>query len=293
MRRIPNILLLALMLAAVLYAKDASAAELRLPDKAIAGQPLSIETTGSGSATLYFVGPGIALKRDVSLGEPIQFKAEELRHAGVYSVVLKGGSSNDEKSLYVAPGPAAKVNFLARPSRVPVAANNAISGVAFVFDEFGNLVLTATPVKFDLSVNGGTAMAKNVTSKDGVAYVQTNSSSKAGAAQFVAAAGSDSVRRVVEQVASEPCNLRMKVHREKDTLIAETDPVHDCSGNAVPDGTIVTFIAAEPNGHGRSTVDARIKRGVARAELPAVPGEVISVASGVTLGNEVRYGGGE
>jgi len=104
--------------------------------------------------------------------------------------------------------------------------------------------------------------------------------------------GDNSVRRVVEETASEPCNLRFKVHKEKDGLIAETDPVRDCSGNAVPDGTIVTFISAEP-GKGRSTVDARVKKGIARAVLPPVPGATISVASGVVLGNEVRWGGGE
>jgi len=79
-------------------------------------------------------------------------------------------------------------------------------------------------------------------------------------------------------------------HAENRTIV-ETDPIRDCSGNLVPDGTIVTFIQNDKTG--KSTVDARIKKGVARAVLPAVPGTTISVASGVVLGNEVRWGGGE
>ncbi len=293
MRRFPNIFVLTLLVLAALFAAEARAAELNTPQQAKAGEPLSFSTGGSGSATLYLVGPGIALKRDIHLGDTVQLKGEELRHAGLYSLLLKSGDGTEQKSIYVAPAAPAKVNFLARPSRVPVAAQQAISGVAFVFDEFGNLVTEPTPVKFDLSVNGSSALSKTETARDGIAYLRTNSGSKAGAAQFVASAGSDSVRRVVQQVASEPCNLRMKLHREKDHLVAETDPIRDCSGNPVPDGTIVTFMETAPNGGGLSTVDSRIKKGVARAELPAIPGSTISVASGVVLGSDVKYGGGE
>ena len=58
----------------------------------------------------------------------------------------------------------------------------------------------------------------------------------------------------------------------------------------VPDGTIVTFIESG-NGQGKSTVDARVKHGIAKATLPAVPGATLSVASGVVLGNELHWGG--
>jgi hypothetical protein len=70
----------------------------------------------------------------------------------------------------------------------------------------------------------------------------------------------------------------------------QTDPVRDCSGNAVPDGTIVTF--TQNDASGKSTVDARVKRGVARAEMPTAQRATISVASGVVVGNELRWGGG-
>ena len=274
------------------FAASAFAADVRLPDKAVAGQGVVITTSGSGNATLYVVGPGTAIKRQIKLGEEIQLKGEEFRNAGYYQIAVKGGDADISKDLYLAPGNAEKVNFLARPSRVPVGQPKVIAGTAFVFDQYENLAVAPTPVTFELSVPGAAPKVERATTKNGVAYLQTGSGTKAGPGQFVVKVGDNSVRRVVEETASEPCNLRFKVHKEKDGLIAETDPVRDCSGNAVPDGTIVTFISAEP-GKGRSTVDARVKKGIARALLPPVPGATISVASGVVLGNELRWGGGE
>jgi len=146
-------------------------------------------------------------------------------------------------------------------------------------------------VKFSLSV-AGTTTSHNVNSKEGVAYINSSSAAKAGAAQFVATVDDVSVNRVVEQVASDPCNLRMHVvGHEKDQIIVQTDPIRDCTGNAVPDGTIVTF--TETDNSGRSVVDARIKKGIERALLPASNKATIAVAAGVILGNELHVGGGE
>ena len=55
------------------------AADMRLPDKAVAGQSVAIGTSGSGEATLYVVGPGTAIKRQIKLGDDVQLKGEELR----------------------------------------------------------------------------------------------------------------------------------------------------------------------------------------------------------------------
>jgi hypothetical protein len=118
------------------------------------------------------------------------------------------------------------------------------------------------------------------------------SATKEGAAQFVASVpGGTPVRRVVQQVASDACDLHMKAHKTEKAIVVETDPIKDCSGNAVPDGTIVTF--TEVTDKGRSTVDARIKRGTAKAELPLAASGTISVASGVVTGNELHIGGGQ
>src|SRR5947209_6280947 len=289
MRKLAYITLLVLI---CWFAVDcARAAELRVPQNAIAGQPLSIGTSGSGDGTLYLVGPGQVIKRSIKLGNDVQIKGEELRSAGRWIAIVRSGGNPESSVFWVKPGAAENLSFLARPSRVPVAERNAISGVAYVFDKYHNLVLQPTPVNFSLSVNG-TGASHAVTSREGVAWIDAGSGPKEGAAQFVASIGNTSERRVVQQVASMPCNLRMHVsQRMKDQIVVETDPVRDCTGNAVPDGTIVTFTETEKNG--RSTVDARIKKGIAKAVLPASGNATISVASGIVLGNELHVGGGE
>jgi hypothetical protein len=40
-------------------------------------------------------------------------------------------------------------------------------------------------------------------------------------------------------------------------------------------------------------VDARIKKGIARAQLPASANANVTIAAGVVLGNELHIGGGE
>ena len=96
---------------------------------------------------------------------------------------------------------------------------------------------------------------------------------------------------MVQQVASDPCSLRIKGQRTSQGVMVETEPVRDCSGNPVPDGTVVTFTAK--NGNETSTVDAPIKQDVARARISAKGPLVISAASGVVMGNAVRVGGQE
>jgi hypothetical protein len=269
----------------------AQAGELRLPGNAVAGQPLTIATNGDGDATIYLVGPSQVLKRQVRLGNELQIKGEELRSAGRWVAILREAGKSSSQVFFVQPGHPENLSFLARPSRVPVARTAAISGIAFVFDQYENLVLEPTAVKFSLSV-AGTGVSQSVTSRNGVAWISSSSARKAGAAQFVAATNDVSVRRVVQQVASDPCNLRMRVvERTRNATIIETDPIRDCTGNPVPDGTIVTF--TQTDAAGRSTVDARIKRGIARAGLPPAANAVITVASGVVLGNELRLRGAQ
>lgn len=277
-------LLLVLALTAVLSAS----AQMQVPASVTAGSALSIPTQGSGSATLLLFGPGSALKQKVELGQPIQIPAEQIQEAGRYTVILRDQTA----TFTVTPGKVDSVAFIARPSRVPAAKSGVVTGTAFLFDAQQNLVLQSSPVKFDLSVEGAQGVTRTETSKNGIAWTRMDSGKKAGAAQFTASVGGADVKRVVQQVASDPCTIRMRAQKAQNgNILVETDPIRDCAGNAVPDGTIVTFTSVDPNG--KSTVDARIKRGIARAELPPTQNATLSVAAGVVLGNEIRWGGGQ
>jgi len=278
-----------LALAACFFASYvAHAGELKIPNQLSAGQGFSIPTSGTGTATFYLIGPGGVIKRALHLGDAVNVAAEETRAAGRYVAVLRSGDSSDTKVFFVTPAKPAALNFLARPSRVPTAKPDAIGGVAFVFDGYKNLVLAPVPVNFSLSLEKSAPASRTVPAKNGIAWVQMASGRSQGAGQFVASlpATDVSVRRVVQQVAGDACNLHMKAQTMAKTIAVETDPIRDCSGNAVPDGTIVTF--TETDSRGLSTVDARVKRGIASAELPLSENATISVASGVVLGNEVH-----
>ncbi len=278
-------------IAAALFVCAAAAQNLQIQSPVVAGAGVSIPTSGSGTATFYVYGPGTAIKKKVELGQSIQLDPDQVKAAGRYTVILKGGQ-DAAGTFFVTPGKLENLAFLARPSRVPASRPGAISGSAYLFDKYNNLVLTPTPVKFELSVEGGAPTNRTVSSKEGVAWVRMDSGKKAGSAQFVVTAGDSDVKRVVQETASDPCNLRMHAQPNKaGGITVQTDPIKDCSGNPVPDGTIVTFASTDPSG--RSTVDARIKRGIATADLPASNNALLSVASGVVMGNEIHWGGGK
>ncbi len=261
-------------------ASAANAQGLQVPKTAPAGQELKISGV---SGTVYLYGPSTAIK--IKADGELVISGDQLRTAGRYTVVAGDNSG----SFFVVANEASNVAFLARPSRVPAAKPGVISGTAFVFDKFNNLIMQPTPVKFDLAVPGTPAETRTETSKNGVAFVRMDSGKKSGAAQFVAQIGNTQVRRVVQQTAADPCNIRMKAEPSKNGILVTTDPIKDCSGNAVPDGTIVTF--TEVGAGGRSTVDSRIKKGFAQAELPNTPNTTLTVASGVVMGNEIHWGG--
>jgi hypothetical protein len=263
------------------------AQDFRVPPVVKAGSGTSLPTTGSGTATFYLYGPDLSLKRSVQLGSSIELQPSEIRTAGRYVAAVCSESCKSE-AFFVVAGDAAGLTFLAHPSRVPVAQSDAISGVVFVFDRFHNLVSTPVPINFQMNAGGGVLMSRTVPSQNGVAWLRANSGSRAGVVQLLASINDVSVRRVVQQVASDPCNLRVAAQSGPKGITAETQPIRDCTGNLVPDGTIVTFTATGPEG--KSTVDAPTRQGIARAELISPAPLTISTASGVVMGNEIRVG---
>jgi len=277
-----------LVLLAIAPPAIAQTLSLHLPETIEAGHAFSAATSGSGNAILYVVGTGHALRRPVRLGETISFGAGDFPNAGHYVAFLAQGPLVETRSfLVLASHQPATLSFLAKPSRLPVNRPDGISGVVYVFDSYRNLMLEPQRVSFVLSVANGSPRSSTVSTKNGVAWIKMNSAAKAGAAQFEASIGSIRERRIIQQVAGDPCSVKISARESGPRILLETEPVRDCSGNLVPDGTIVSF--TETYGGSQATVDAPLKRGVARTEMPAYRGAMISAAIGVVMGNEIRW----
>ena len=283
----------ALPLFAVLLAFEpvgrAQESALQIPSSVKAGSAFAIGIPGrGGKGSLYLIGLGQVIRRNVQLGASAEFAAGTVSSAGHYFVVLEAGSSQEQGSLEVAPADQpANLSFLARPSRLPVKLQNAITGAVYVFDAYHNLITTPRPVSFELSNPSGKEEQRTVNTRDGAAWVALDSGPHQGVDKFVAQTGGVSTSRVVEQVPGDPCGLKMTAKQVGRDVELATDPVRDCSGNAVTDGTIVTF--TESYGNAQSTVDVPIKHGIAKVDLPDHPGATISVASGVVPGNQIHW----
>ena len=276
----------AILLAA--FSLAAMAQDLRLPGPVTAGDDVAVTTTGSGKATFYLIGPGVSRKSDVNLGEEIRLQGQDLRNAGDYLALVCSGSCQ-AGTFYVVPAKPASIAFLVHPSRVPVGRNDALSGVVFSFDQNRNLVLAPANVNFQLTAGDKPLFSRQVRTQNGAAWFRTASGKSAGVVQVAASIDDLTARRALQQVASEPCNLRITGQRIPTGILVQTEPVHDCAGNVVPDGTIVTFSATTEES-GKSTVDAPVKAGIARAQIESKGAADVSVASGVVMGNELRIG---
>jgi hypothetical protein len=264
--------------------------ELHPPAQVTAGKGFSISSTGSGEATFYLITPGHVAKRQVKLGQEIAVDAAEVKKAGRYLAIACGSGGCSSAAFYVAAAEPDKVSFFLHPSRVRVKTNDGINATAFVFDKFHNLVLTPVTVDFKVVPKKGPTINRQLKSNHGMAWMRMASTPKEGPVKVIAEVAKASEPRVIQQVASDACNLRIKAKRTVKGVLIETDPVRDCNGNAVPDGTIVSFTEIDANG--KTTVDAPIKKGIARTELPISGSAKISVASGVVIGNEISLGGG-
>lgn len=288
-----RILVLRLALASALglmSAGSAAAVALHVPATAVAGQAFTIRTEGSGDATFYLLGPATAVKQPIQLGTDIQITSQQVSAAGRYQAIACSGDDCAHTTFEVRAGQPARLSFFLHPSRVPVSAPDAIDGTAFLFDRYYNPVFEPAKVEFELALSNKATGSRVVTSQNGIAWMRMSSSNKGGPVRITAASAGLTVPRIIQQVASEACGLRMKTISGKGAITVETDPVRDCSGNPLPDGTIVSFSTVDSSG--RTTVDAPIKKGVARAQLSVHGRARVSVACGLVLGNELSIAGG-
>jgi hypothetical protein len=266
----------------------ARAAELHVPTSVEAGQAFSVHVEGSGEASFYLIGPDHVMKRTVSLGSDLQIQSSDVRTAGRYQAILCDSSCTAAMFDVKAAQPA-HLSFFLHPSRVPVSSPGSIDATAFVFDQYFNLVLTPAAVEFRITPANGAGFSREVSTREGVASMRMDSTPHEGRVQVTAVLGKVEEARVIQQVAAEACGLRMKAVASGTLVTLETDPVRDCSGNALPEGTVVSFTKIDESG--KSTVDTPIKKGIARVQFSVHGRAQISVACGVVLGNEVALNG--
>lgn len=259
------------------------------PGNLSAGEAVSVASSGSGPATFYLIGPGQVAKRDVQAGDNIQIRSEEMATAGNYQAIICTKQECASTSFYVAPNRGKELVFLVHPSRVAVGEPSAISAVVVVTDRFHNLVMHPENITFGVTTNEAVVSSPPQMTRNGIAWTRLNSGLKDGAVEIRASMGQLSEPRVVQQVAAEPCHLHVSAEQKGGRVVLQTEPVRDCRGNPVPDGTIVTFTKADKLG--QSTVDAPIKKGVARTEMGFAGSATISVACGVVAGNDIQMGG--
>jgi len=266
----------------------AQAEHFRLPKVIEAGAGFSIQSNGNGKAKLYLIGPGQVLMRDVQLGEATSLAPGSLCYAGRYLAVLAAESFTETHSFDVVPASApANLSFIAKPSRLPVGLHDGITGAVYVFDGYHNLIVTPKSVSFVLSTPGGTMQKRTAVTNDGAAWTSMDSTAQQGIDNFVVRLGELSSTRIVAQVPGDPCGLTMSARQMGQRVQLITDPVRDCNGNAVPDGTIVTFTARQ--GGTQSTIDEPLKHGIAEVTTQVHPGTTLSVASGVVMGNQIGW----
>jgi hypothetical protein len=282
-------LMLGILILAAMQPAHGQDESLNLPKSVEAGSAFTIQNAGSGEATLYIVGPGQVLKRTVELGTSTYFPAGSIFDAGHYIVILAQASGTSTGSFDVTPvSSPASLSFFAKPSRLPVGLHNGITGAVYVFDIYHNLIAAPTTVSFALSSPTGAVQKQQVNTRAGAAWTEMDSTSQQGNSKFVAQAGEVSSTSIIRQVPGDPCDLKMSAQPSGQELDLQTTPVLDCSGNAVPDGTIVTF--TETYLGGQSTVDVPLKRDIAEVKMPTHDGATFTVASGVILGNQIRWG---
>ena len=267
----------------------AQSPSLQAPPKVTAGNPFTVASAGRGKATFYLVGPGHVSKRTVELGQEISIAASDVAASGSYQAIACGSEGCVNTLIEVAPAAPARLSFVLHPSRVPVSTPKAVNGTALVSDRFHNTVIAPAKVNFQLSLAGEALPTRSVPTVRGIAWFEEGSRPKQGVLKVIATVGEVSEPRVIQQVASEACGLRMSASSSGGFVSLQTDAIRDCAGNPLPDGTIISF--TKTDAAGRSTVDTPIKKDKATAKFKVSGPARLSVACGVVLGNEISMGG--
>ena len=86
-------------------------ADLKLPATAVAGEPASIKTSGSGAARFYLIGPATSIKQDVELGKDVRLASNDVNVSGRYVAIICASSCRSHE-FFVVPSEPASLTFL-------------------------------------------------------------------------------------------------------------------------------------------------------------------------------------
>ncbi len=179
---------------------------------------------------------------------------------------------SDAIRIQFVPGPPAAISGDADPPVIPVGGETAQVRVR-ITDRFGNLVADGTPVTFttDLGHFGGSASI-TTTATGGQASAVLHSATAAGTATVGVRAGPSAYRAVYVTFAPDaPASLALSTDRPRIAVGGQSAElvarVADRFGNAVADGTLVTFSTDLGQLNGGTVAVATTTDGAARIHL--------------------------
>ena len=218
------------------------------------------------------------------------FPAGSLYNAGHYVVVLVGVSLHRKRFVRCCARKRSRpiVSFLAKPSRLPVGLHDGITGAVYVFDAYHNLIAAPTPVSFELSNPTGAAQKRIVETHDGAAWTEMDSTRPTRHRQ-VRSASWRSLQHARRQAGSGR-SVRIEDERPASRVSRFSCRPNRCAiAAAMPFRTERSLLSPRPTMARNPRWTCRLSGELRKWKCPPISGATISVASGVVLGNEIRW----
>jgi hypothetical protein len=277
---------------ATVIAGDEAQITIRAPGLAD-GTPLTVLLTGTFGSRPYTT----RVEDEQAL---VDLSTDDTRHSGLVTVIAGTGSQQGQASFKIEPGPAVgSIPVRIGPRSVPANGQSETMLVAFPTDEWGNPVPADTAVTVRVEHPGPAAADQSgkqevikTTAANLLAWTKLKSGTAAGQTRVAVMAGqAHSPEKVFREIPGPPVTFTVNAAQTdapadgRQLIELTTSQITDRFGNAMLDGTSMTFLATAADGSRRS-IPATVIDGVARAvfQAPVKPVEVVvqAVLAGVT-----------
>ena len=213
----------------------------------------------------------------------ITLRGEHTRQTGMITLIARAGAARGEGQVEIRPNPPADpVLPIVGPRSVAADGEHETMALAVPFDDYGNPVAEGTPLTLRILHPGDQLEQQTLTVTHLLAWGWVSSSTRAGRAVVSAAVGdAHGPDTTYDEVPTWPAPFGLSASPPnlpadgRQLLTLRTDLIRDRFGNAMTDGTLVTFVVelagSEPRFIPAYTVD-----GAAEAQLqaPIAPGTV-------------------